>query len=81
MSEFEIVPWNPPCYDCSMSSSLDLVWPCSCVVVVEFRSSPIVSYFFAFLLFWVPLWLVVGAKKYFFGALYKNSDEVVTQDL
>ncbi len=31
------------------------------------------SYFFAFLLFWAPLCLVVGAKKYFFGALYKNS--------
>ncbi len=32
------------------------------------------SYFFAFLLFWAPLCLVGGAKKYFFGALYKNSD-------
>ena len=32
------------------------------------------SYFFAFLLFLAPLCLVVGAKKYFFGALYKNSD-------
>ncbi len=27
------------------------------------------------LLFWAPLCLVAGAKKYFFGALYKNSDE------
>ncbi len=38
-------------------------------------TSLIVSYFFAFLLFWAPLCLVVGAKKYFFGALYKNNDE------
>ncbi len=37
-------------------------------------SSLIVSYFFAFLLFWAPLCLVGGAKQYFFGALYKNSD-------
>ncbi len=28
-----------------------------------------------FLLFWAPLCLVVGAKKYFFGALYKNSED------
>ncbi len=40
-------------------------------------SSPIVSSdFFAFLLFWAPLCFVVGAKKYFFGALYKNSEVV-----
>ncbi len=31
------------------------------------------SYLFALLLFWAPLCLVVGAKTYFFGALYKNS--------
>ncbi len=36
-------------------------------------TSVIVSYFFDFWLFWAPLCLVVGAKKYFFGALYKNS--------
>ncbi len=30
--------------------------------------------FFTLLLFWAPLCLVVGAKKYFFGALYKNTD-------
>ncbi len=35
-------------------------------------TSLIVSYFFAFLLFWAPLCLVVGTKKYLFGALYKN---------
>ena len=29
---------------------------------------------FFLLLFWAPLCLAVGAKKYFFGALYKNSD-------
>ena len=40
-------------------------------------SSLIVSYFFTFWLFWAPLCLVVGAKKYFSGALYKNSDDVV----
>ncbi len=38
------------------------------------HTSLIVSYFFTFLLFWAPLCLVVGAKKYFFGALYKISD-------
>jgi hypothetical protein len=37
--------------------------------------SLIVSYLFTFLLFWAPLCLVVGAKKYFFCALYKNSDD------
>ncbi len=36
-----------------------------------------VCYFFAFLLFWAPLCLVVGANKYFFGALYKISDGVL----
>ncbi len=38
------------------------------------QPSLIVSYFLAFFLFWAPLCLVVGAKKYFFGALYKNSN-------
>ncbi len=38
-----------------------------------FVASLIVSYFFTFLLFWAPC-LVVGAKKYIFVALYKNSD-------
>ncbi len=33
--------------------------------------------FFAFLLFGAPLRLVVGAKTYFFGALYKNSGDCV----
>jgi hypothetical protein len=41
-------------------------------------SSMIVSYFVAFLLFWAPLCLVVGAKKYFVGALYKTGDGFVT---
>ncbi len=27
------------------------------------------------MLFWAPLCLVVGAKKYLFGALYKHSGE------
>ncbi len=40
--------------------------------LTNYSSSLIVSYFFAFLLFWAPLCLVVGAKKYFFGALYKT---------
>ncbi len=39
------------------------------------KTSRIVSYFVSFLLFWAPSCLVVGAKKYFFGALYKISDE------
>ncbi len=42
--------------------------------LAQAHTSLIVSYFFTFLLFWAPLCLVVGAKKYFFGALYKNSD-------
>ncbi len=38
------------------------------------------SYFFAFFLFWAPSCLVVGAKKYFFGAVYKNSDGTLLQE-
>ncbi len=43
------------------------------VVEINTLSSLIVSYFFTFLLFGAPLRLVVGAKKYFFGALCKSS--------
>ncbi len=38
------------------------------------EASLIASYFFTFLLFWAPLCLVLGATKYFFGALYKTGD-------
>ncbi len=44
------------------------------------HSSLIVSYFFTFLLFWAPLCLVVRANKYFFGALYKDSDALFRKD-
>ncbi len=36
--------------------------------------------FLFFLLFGAPLCLVVGANKYFFGALYKNSNEVESEE-
>ncbi len=42
------------------------------------RTSLIVSYFFAFFAFLGSMVFSRGAKKYFFGALYKNSDEDLT---
>ncbi len=62
------------------SSDLPQDWkrPCECQGCPHsktIRTSLIVFYLFAFLLFWASLCLVVGAKMYFFGTLYKNSGE------